>query len=70
MTDLQTEVLPNLGVWVLNQDSIIARFIRDRRFAVPRCWSKGDSNCRSHPTKSLVYRRIVTDLFATASLVA
>jgi hypothetical protein len=51
MTDLQTEVLPNLGVWVLNQDSIIARFIRDRRFAVPRCWSKGDSNCRSHPTK-------------------
>src|SRR5262245_27156805 len=26
----------------------------DLRFAVPRCWSGGDSNCRSHPTRSLV----------------
>ena len=29
---------------------------------MPRCWSGGDSNCRSHPTKSLVSRRIGTDL--------
>jgi hypothetical protein len=30
--------------------------------ALTRCWSGGDSNCRSHPTKSLVSRRIGTDL--------
>jgi hypothetical protein len=31
---------------------------RDRRFAVTRCWSEGDSNRRSHPTKCLTYRLI------------
>jgi GAF domain-containing protein len=33
----------------------------DRRFALTRWWSEGDSNCRSHPTKSLVCRRLGTD---------
>jgi hypothetical protein len=32
------------------------------RFAVTRCWSGGDSKRRSHPTKSLVCRRIGTGL--------
>ena len=41
----------------------------DQRFAVTRCWSRGDSNRRSHPTKSSVCRRIGTDLFATANIV-
>jgi len=31
--------------------------------------SGGDSNRRSHPPKSVVYRRIGTDLFATANIV-
>ena len=38
-------------------------------FAVTRWWSGGDSNRRSHPTKSVVYRRIRRDLFATANIV-
>jgi hypothetical protein len=38
---------------------------RDRRFALTRCWSGGDSNCRSHPTKSLVSGRVEADLFAS-----
>ena len=48
-------------------DALVARAReaseRDRRLAVPRCWSRGDSNRRSHPTKSLVCRRIGTDLW-------
>ena len=40
----------------------------DRRFALTRCWSGGDSNCRSHPTKSLVSRRIGTDLLQPQTL--
>ncbi len=31
---------------------------RDRRFAVPRCWSRRDSNRRSHPTKCSVLSSI------------
>jgi hypothetical protein len=30
----------------------------DRGFALTRCGSGGDSNRRSHPTKSLICRRI------------
>jgi hypothetical protein len=41
----------------------------DRRFAPTRCWSRGDSNRRSQPTKSVVYCRIGTDLFAAANIV-
>jgi hypothetical protein len=41
---------------------------RKRRFAVPRCWSRRDSNCRSHPTKSLVSRRIGTDFLEPQTL--
>ena len=32
---------------------------RDRRFAATRCWSSGDSNRRSHPTRSLVCGRVM-----------
>ena len=48
----------------LNDELVWRKSRRDRRFAVPRCWSEGDSNPRSHPTKSRVCRRLGTDLFA------
>ena len=38
-------------------------------FAATPCWSEGDSNCRSHPTKSLVSRRIGTDLLQPQTFV-
>src|SRR5215472_12755073 len=41
---------------------------RDLQLALTRCWSGGDSNSRSHPTKSLVFRRIGTDLFCNRKL--
>jgi hypothetical protein len=53
---------PAIGLEV-TEESVKA----DRRFAVPRCWS-GDSNCRSHPTRSLVSRRIGTDLLQRQTL--
>ena len=46
---IQHEDKPNL-----RQPRLLQKRERDRRFAVPRCWSRGDSNRRSHPTKCLV----------------
>jgi hypothetical protein len=52
-TALSSTVIDGSGLW----------------FAVPRRWSGGDSNRRSHPSKSIVYCRFGTDLFATANIV-
>ena len=40
----------------------------DRRFAVPRCWSRGDSNCRSVLVLLLLERPFENDSFSARPL--